>query len=54
MMMVTLSCDAEDCDSYEETSAGIDDGVNVIEVNAEGWHLAEEQYCPDHTHLADG
>lgn len=54
MMMVTLSCDAEDCDEYEEVSVGIEDGVNAIEVNAEGWVLGAEQFCPDHKHLADG
>ena len=53
MMVVSLSCDAEDCDAYEEVSAGIDDGVNVIEVNADGWHLSDDQFCPDHKHLAD-
>ena len=55
MMMVTLSCDAEDCDAYEQAPAGIEDGVNIIETEADGWELAgAEQFCPDHRNLADG
>lgn len=50
MMRVTVSCEHPDCTSYEEQSAGIDDGVNVIEVVTEGWDLTgAETFRPDHS-----
>lgn len=47
-IMVSVSCDEPGCEEYDEETAGIDDGVNVIETA--GWqHTGVEDYCPQHT-----
>ncbi len=54
-LMVTLSCSVEDCGAYEEATAGIEDGVNVIETEADGWLFVDgDEWCPDHRALAEG
>lgn len=49
-IMVSISCDAHQCDAYEEVTAAIDDGVNVIETALDdGWvHDGGENWCPEH------
>lgn len=49
-MIVNITCDHPGCEAYEEASAAMDDGCNVIESQLEdGWsHEGGEDYCPEH------
>jgi hypothetical protein len=53
-MPIVVNATCEECTEYIEESAGIDDGVNVLEVAADGWAFdSGAAYCPEHAHLAD-
>lgn len=42
---VSISCDG--CGATEEISAGIEDGVNVIDSETDGWTHDGEDFCAD-------